>query len=161
MKETNVKIGDRFSKLVVVKDSGKRPHKKILWECRCDCGNIIYVVSGDLNFGRSKSCGCLRNDIIIKRSTPHGYRNHYLYNTWNNMIQRCYNPNNTNYKYYGARGIAVCRRWRNSVANFVKDVGNKPKDTSIDRINNNGPYGKWNCRWTTQYEQVHNRRKTK
>ena len=37
----------------------------------------------------------------------------------NSMIQRCYNPNNPNYKYYGAKGIAVCDEWRNSKDSFV------------------------------------------
>lgn len=51
-------IGRRFGKLIVLKDSGKRYRRAVLWECRCDCGNIIYKTGNNLLSGNNKSCGC-------------------------------------------------------------------------------------------------------
>lgn len=35
-----------------------------------------------------------------------------LKGVWAGMITRCNNPHFPKYKYYGARGIRVCDRWR-------------------------------------------------
>jgi hypothetical protein len=73
--------------------------------------------------------------------------------------QRCYNPKNSDYKLYGARGINVCDRWINSFNNFKEDMGAPPnKLYSIDRINNNGNYEPTNCKWSTRSEQNYNQR---
>jgi hypothetical protein len=76
------------------------------------------------------------------------------------MIQRCTDPNAGNYHHYGGRGITVCERWRNSFAAFLADMGERPIRLSLDRIDTNGHYAPTNCRWTTQSEQVRNRRPT-
>lgn len=146
-------IGKTFSHLTAVKDSGKRLHRNIIWECLCDCGNTTYVIASHLRSGNTKSCGCLRN----KDKITHGKRATTEWTIWHGIKQRCYNPNNKAYKYYGGRGIFMCRRWRNSFENFYTDMGDRPKDLSIDRINNNGPYGKWNCHWATNKQQANNR----
>lgn len=73
------------------------------------------------------------------------------------MRQRCINPKNKDYKYYGARGIQVCKRW-DLYENFLQDMGEKPFGLSLDRIDNNGNYEPSNCRWITQKEQVLNSR---
>jgi len=81
--------------------------------------------------------------------------------TYHLMKNRCSNPNNPSYKWYGARGIHVCARWINSYPNFLEDMGEKPEGTSIDRIDPDGNYEPGNCRWSTPMEQTHNRRKRK
>jgi predicted nucleic acid-binding Zn ribbon protein len=80
------------------------------------------------------------------------------YKVWNNLKNRCTNPNIPGYKNYGGRGINFCKEW-NDFANFIKDMGIRPSlNHSLDRINNNKNYCKDNCRWATKKEQVRNRR---
>lgn len=88
-------------------------------------------------------------------------RKHPLYRTWSNMKDRCYNPNNKNYKYYGGRGISVCEEWKESFIKFANDMGNKPsKEYSLERIDVNGNYEPKNCKWATVKEQSFNKRNT-
>lgn len=76
------------------------------------------------------------------------------------MIQRCEDPEHGSYKYYGARGISVCARWRENFKAFLEDMGDKPKGKTLDRIDNDGNYESDNCRWATFTEQSNNKRKT-
>ena len=89
------------------------------------------------------------------------------------MQQRCYNPNQRFYSYYGGRGITVCQRWRQNFELFLEDMGEVPIDKSLDRINNDQGYWcghcdecitktrKSNCRWATREEQGRNRRNSR
>jgi len=82
------------------------------------------------------------------------------YNTWINIKQRCYNKNDPAYKYYGGRGITLCKEWENSFEAFLNDVGRRPTSKhSIDRIDNSGNYEPSNCRWATHKEQGRNTRR--
>ena len=75
------------------------------------------------------------------------------------MKSRCYKKSHISYKYYGGRGITVCERWRDSFPAFFQDMKKKPgPGYSIDRINNDGPYQKSNCKWSMAKEQANNRR---
>lgn len=93
--------------------------------------------------------------IMIERNTKHGAYGTRTYQSWRGMIERCTSKKHKNYDRYGGRGITFCERWR-EYQNFVDDMGERPDGKNLDRINNDGPYCKENCRWATQAEQVSN-----
>jgi hypothetical protein len=90
-------------------------------------------------------------------------QDHPLYKIYLNMKYRCHGQNATNYKYYGGRGIKVCPSWLGPQGfdQFVFDMGPRPEGTSLDRVNNDGPYSPDNCRWATYSLQSSNRRPAK
>jgi hypothetical protein len=84
---------------------------------------------------------------------------HPLYSVWLGMKTRCSNPNQPSYKHYGARGVSVCDRWKESFKAFLGDVGERPSpDHTLDRIDVDGDYEPSNVRWATWTEQHRNRR---
>lgn len=84
-------------------------------------------------------------------------RPHYTptYQSWQAMKQRCLQPNHPHYANYGGRGITICERW-SIFTNFLEDMGERPADHSLDRINSDEGYSPTNCRWATRTEQNRN-----
>lgn len=83
----------------------------------------------------------------------HGWSNTPTWKSWMCMIERCYDVRNASYPQYGARGITVCDRWRDSFVNFLEDMGERPsREYQIDRRDPDGDYEPGNCRWLTRTE---------
>ena len=151
----------RFGRLVAIEPTENRgADRSIIWRCQCDCGAKCFVSSSHLQSGHTQSCSCLRREKIKASRIKHGLRGVPEYASWQQMLQRCENPNNYGYKYYGARGIKVCERWHN-LRDFIKDLGRRPKGLTLERMNNNGDYEPGNVRWATQLEQMNNTRRLK
>lgn len=147
-------IGQRFTNLVV---KSRTQGRKFL--CVCDCGNEREFAASDLTGGNNKSCGCRRAAEARRLLTVHGQFGSPLHKIWTRMISRCHRKSDNRFRFYGARGIAVCNKWRQSFMAFASDMGPRPSPAhSIDRINNDGNYEPGNCRWATRDVQMHNKR---
>lgn len=147
-------IGLKINRLTVISFSHKDKYHACFWNCICECGNKIIRQSSRLKNGSAKSCGCLEKE----RKTKHNLCQSPIYKTWNDMIQRCTNIKNNNYKNYGGRGIKICEKWL-EFKGFYEDMGDKPEGLSLDRIDVNGNYCKDNCKWSTNIEQHNNMRR--
>lgn len=157
--------GRRFGRWTVLRFAGIS-REKSMWRCVCDCGARRIVKGNELTSGRSRSCGCYRNDRTAERSLIHGDarrgRITKEFQAWVGLIQRCTNRSHRKYPDYGGRGIRVCVRWRSSFQNFLHDVGRAPsRRYSIDRENNDGNYTPSNVRWATPSQQRRNQRATR
>lgn len=153
------RTGQRYGRLLVLEQAGRSASKKVLWRCRCDCGNTTAVDAGSLATQNTASCGCLLKEKITK----HGGWKKASYNTWRAMIRRCTVPSDKDYPRYGGKGVKVCERWLD-YACFAADMGEPVGDETLDRIDVYGNYTPENCRWagvTTQNRNVRVRANSK
>lgn len=132
-----------------------------LWKCKCECGTISCIDSYSLRSGNSSSCGCKTKEMASKTHKKHGFAGSRLYRIYYKMKERCYRPENDNYKYYGGRGITICAEWLKDFSVFAKwAMANGYADNlTIDKIDNEKGYSPDNCRWITIQEQQKNKRK--
>ncbi len=143
------RTGQVFGKLTVLEQAGRNKLKKVLWRCKCECGNELIVVSGSLVTGNTTSCGCEGGRY------KHGGTGKGSYNTWRAMIRRCTIPTDKDYPRYGGRGVSVCPAWLD-YRNFAVDMGEPNGDETLDRIDTYGNYEPKNCRWAGVQTQNRN-----
>jgi len=89
-------------------------------------------------------------------ATKHGMSYTPEYNAYKGAKNRCNNPKNGRYQYYGERGI---RFLFNSFEEFYQELGPRPDNLTLDRIDTNGNYCVGNVQWSSQLDQLQNRRK--
>jgi len=158
------RVGLRYGNLEVVSlvsRSSKLLGTKTMWSCICDCGDISTYSSSNLVTGNSTKClNCRIANQITHDNAGRG-RESGTYRSHQHMLQRCCNEENDNYHHYGGRGIKVCDEWsgESGFVNFLRDMGNRPSNTSLDRVDVNGDYTPENCRWVSNSMQSYNRRK--
>lgn len=155
-------IGQRFGRLLVVEKGGQYrspcgSSTARRWLCQCDCGGRAEVISASLRNGSTLSCGCLQKERALRSNTTHGMSGTNIYMIWAAMRSRCLSSADSDYEYYGARGITVCERW-SAFDNFFVDMGMPPEGYTLERLNNDLGYSLSNCKWATRAEQTINKR---
>lgn len=156
--------GQTFGRLTVIERVenyiSPKGQKQSQWLCKCECGNIVKVVRSVLQNGHTRSCGCLRKEISVSANLKHGMIDTPVYKEWENMKARCYTKSSSRFNRYGARGIIVCDRWRNSFEAFYADVSILPnfgkEGYSLNRIDNDGNYEPNNVEWADKITQANN-----
>ncbi len=153
-------IGNIYNRLTVSSFFGRTSNGTYIYNCVCICGNSTTVNINSLRTGQTKSCGCLKKELIdSKPFKTHGLTKTPEYKSWTGIKERCYNKNNSRYADWGGRGIKMCQRWFDSFENFLEDMGKKPTRLhSIERVDYDGDYCPENCKWATPAEQNSNKR---
>lgn len=147
----------KFHRLTLLSDVGI-VGKTRRWRMRCECGTERTFVAVEVRRGHTKSCGCLArewNKGPKYRIHRIGMTDSRTYSSWRSMKARCYKDTRPRAKNYFGK-VTICDRWM-KFANFLSDMGDRPDDTTLDRIKGNLGYSPDNCRWATNAEQAKNK----
>lgn len=156
--------GQVFHRLTVLRENGRDKHNRVLWLCRCECGNEVTVRSSCLKSGHTTSCGCYQRERVVEAHTTHGMSKTRLHSVWIGILTRVgvYEGASEEVRhYYKDRGIDVCDEWLvfENFRDWALSHGYK-EGLQIDRVNNDAGYCPENCRLVTPKENANNRRNT-
>ena len=159
-------VGQRFSRLLVLKFIGLNKRNQRIWLCQCSCDKNIIVTGTDLKTNHTQSCGCLQREHTGNSRRSHGMSKTRFYSIWGQMIARCYSSGASHYEYYGGRGITVCDRWlkfenfkEDTYESYLKHVeAHGEKNTTSERLDPNCNYQLSNHSWATKIEQARTKR---
>lgn len=132
----------------VFDEKDKYGHYIYAAECQ-ECGYKKYTHYGEISgdSGRAYTCNHLTIGGNYIQKTK--WNNKRIETIFKGMKQRCYNPKEKSYKWYGSKGIKVCDEWMNNPKSFEEwSLQNGYDDSlTIDRINEDKDYSPDNCRW--------------
>jgi hypothetical protein len=128
-------------------------HNRVCWCLRPGCLRLAVVTGIHLRSGHSTMCDHCGNRAARKHGHVMDGKQSPTYNSWKNAKQRCHLQKATGFKYYGARDVQMCERWRDSFENFLADMGPRPERTTLGRLNDEGDYEPGNALWQTAEAQ--------
>jgi hypothetical protein len=97
----------------------------------------------------------MSSKIKRKKSEQHGASKTSLYRRYMHMIGRCHRESHLDFKFYGGRGVKVCKAWRASFKQYAADVGEPPfEGAHLSRIDPTGDYKPGNVAWQTRTENL-------
>lgn len=119
-----------------------------MYRVRCTvCNKIIVLPSNAIIKGSRVPTTCRHDKYNITR-----IKNKRLRNIFAAMIKRCYWPQCKNYRIYGGKGVYIYDEWLADPHEF--EIWSKShgytKTMTIDRLDSDGPYAPWNCRWVSK-----------
>lgn len=148
--------GAVFGRLTVVSTAYKvMSGRRRLWAvCQCSCGSAVKELVSDSLGVHAESCGCIKKEVTGALNYRHGMSKSATYKSWQDMWARCTCPNNEHYWLYKDR--APPEVWRDFSA-FLKDMGECSEGLTLERVDNDKPYGPTNCSWVSRLQQAKNR----
>ena len=148
-------ISMKFGRLTVLEKTKNEKRNGNFWVCICDCGNKTNpIATNSLLKLKTRSCGCYKIKKIKEANTSHGMTKTKTYNSWQSMWARCTDKKRRDFNFY--KDKTPFESWK-LFENFLSDMGERPENTSLDRIDNLKGYFKENCRWATIGQQARNK----
>lgn len=150
-------VGEQYGKVKIISAEILRKNDVIHVQCQCtECAQVRWINFANLRSGKTRGCQhCTQTKHV--RLTP---AQRVLGGRYDAILQRCTNPADAGYKYYGARGIRLLFSSRREFIAYVQQALPHPtyKGVEIDRAKNNGHYAPGNLRLATRAQQMRNQR---
>ena len=147
----SVSVGDTFNRWTVLAVVDPKT-----LDCECACGSKRRLNLYNVVTGKTKSCGCYKAGVLRSRNLTHGKSSTRAYKAWCSMWSRCENQSQRCQATYATR--LPPNEWRDFEC-FFAELGDCPPGLTLDRIDNELPYGPGNCRWVTMAAQASNKRR--